>query len=105
MRAHLRALAGTFTGTFGFQACVLARNVPANWLNAMSMVKCAGIFFYGHIRPRTQHRGKTPFSLNEPVQGFGQCKRGARSGKKKGKKGEKEKKGRKKRFNIDTTFT
>ena len=32
----------------------------------MSMVKCAGIFFYGHIRPRTQHRGKTPFSLNEP---------------------------------------
>ena len=39
------------------------------------------------------------------VQGFAQSKRGARSGKKKGKKGEKEKKGRKKRFNIDTTFT
>jgi len=39
------------------------------------------------------------------VQGFGQCKRGARSGKKKGKRGKKEKKGRKKRFNIDTTFT
>ena len=71
----------------------------------MSMVKCALKNFSGHIRPWTQHREKTPFSLNEPVQGFAQSKRGARSGKKKGKKGEKEKKGRKKRFNIDTTFT
>ena len=44
-------------------------------------------------------------TVDDSVQGFAQCKRGARSGKKKGKKGEKEKKGRKKRFNIDTTFT
>jgi len=32
------------------------------------MVKCALKIFSGHIRPWTQHREKTPFSLNEPVQ-------------------------------------
>ena len=93
----MRALAGTFTGTFGFQACVLARNVPVNWLNAISMVKCAGIFFCGHIRPWTQHREKTPFSLNEPDLGFGQCKRGAREKGKRRKRGKRKGKGEKRK--------